>query len=304
MPTVTATHVLDGVDLTGRVAVVTGATGGIGLAVARALAAHHADVLIAGRSVEKGRAALGALVAAGGAGRGEFVELDLADPGSVDSAADRLLELAPKISLLINNAGVMGTALTRTARGWELQLATNHLGPFALTCRLAPALIDGAPARVVNVTSGGPVLVPFRFEDPHFDRDPYDKFAAYASSKTAGLLHALGLDARLSARGVRGFAANPGLTATELGRHLTRDDVRTLLRRAASGGLGVPSVRRPDEGAATVVWAATSAALDGAGGLFCSDCAPELVPEEMTAGDASARLWDLSARLTRARVLG
>lgn len=294
----TTTQVLDGVDLSGRVAVVTGATGGIGLAVARALAAHHADVIVAGRCAEKGRAALAELAAAGGRGRREFVQLDLADPGSVGAAADRLLALAPRLSLLINNAGVMGTPLTRTAQGWELQLATNHLGHFALTCRLVPALLRGAPARVVNVTSGGPVLTPFRFQDPHFDRDPYDKFEAYASSKSAGVLHAIGLDARLSARGLRAFAANPGLTATGLGRHLSRDDVRTLLRRAAAGRRGVPPARPPDEGAATVVWAATSAALDGPAGVYCGDCAIEPLPAELVADEAAARLWELSARLT------
>lgn len=298
MPTRTAENILDGVDLTGRVAVVTGATGGIGLHTARALAAHNADVVLVGRTAEKGRVALDAVIAANGSGRTEFVELDLADLDAVGFVANRILDRYPKISLLINNAGVMGIPLTRTVLGWELQLATNHLGPFALTARLVPALVTGAPARVINVTSGGPVLIPFRFDDPHFARDPYDKFEAYASSKSAGLLHAFALDERLSDRGVRGFAANPGLSATDLGRHLSRDDIRTLLRRVAANGGGVPAVRPSEEGAATVVWAATSTALDGTGGVFCSDCATQPAPAALTADDAPARLWDLSARLT------
>ncbi|MEU5695805.1 SDR family NAD(P)-dependent oxidoreductase [Actinosynnema sp. NPDC020468] len=253
----------------GGVAVVTGGGGGIGAAVAVALRADGWAVVVAGRTPLSGFG---------------FAELDLSDVDSVRRAADAL---PGEVGLLVNNAGVMGVPCGRTARGWETHLAVNHLGHFLFTELLRPRLAG----RVVAVTSGGPALSPFRFGDPMFDHEPYDKFAAYASSKAACLLHAVAL----RTRGVDAVAVNPGLTATGIGRHLTRDDVRDLLRRAAVRG--VPAPRRP-EVSARVVLTAALAPLPPAGHYY-PDAEPGPVPEELLADDAAERLWAFSARAVR-----
>jgi NAD(P)-dependent dehydrogenase (short-subunit alcohol dehydrogenase family) len=197
---------------------------------------------------------------------------------------------------------VMACPLARTSEGWELQLATNHFGHFLLTALLAPALRAGAPARVVTVSSRGHRFSPVVFEDLHFERRPYDKWAAYGQSKTANVLFAVELDRRLSRAGVRGFALHPGAIVTELGRHLSRDDLAEL-RARSPGGRGLVWKQVP-AGAATSVWAATAPELEGRGGLYLEDCHVAQVDDaEGAAGGvrsyaldpaAAKRLWSLS----------
>ena len=122
----------------------------------------------------------------------------------------------------------MYTPLERTAEGFEMQFGTNHLGHFLLTCLLVPALIAGAPSRVVNLSSGGHFQSDILWDDPNFERHEYDKFAAYGQSKTANILFSVELDARLGGRGVHAYAVHPGMIATELGRHMNRDDMAAL----------------------------------------------------------------------------
>jgi NAD(P)-dependent dehydrogenase (short-subunit alcohol dehydrogenase family) len=295
----TTEKVLDGIDLSGIVAVVTGATGGIGLETARAFTCHGAHVVLAGRDAEKGRVALDRIAAAAGDPSIEFAQVDLADLASVRAFADGMLRRHPAIGLLVNNAGVMATPFARTADGFELQLATNYLGHFVLTARLTPALVAGGPARVVNVTSSGPALTRFRWDDPNFLSSEYDKFDAYGQSKSAAILHAVELDRRLGSRGVRAFAASPGLTTTDLGRHLTRDDLKILLRRLSVQDRRTGAwPRTVEQGAATVVWAATSPALASLGGLLCEDCSVTTVPPHVGGAGDAQRLWRLSAQLT------
>jgi len=198
---------------------------------------------------------------------------------------------------------VMACPLDRTPDGWERQLATNHIGHFLLTCLLAPALRAGAPSRVVNLSSAGHRLAAMDFDDPHFEKRSYDKWAAYGQSKTANVLFSVELDARLAGHGIRAFAVHPGMIMTELGRHLDENDVKELMSRTPGGGSTL-SWKTVEQGAATSVWAATAPELDDRGGLYCADCrvAPADAAEDDLIGvsphaidpDAAEQLWRFS----------
>jgi NAD(P)-dependent dehydrogenase (short-subunit alcohol dehydrogenase family) len=295
----TTDQVLHGVDLSGRVALVTGASGGIGLETARALAAAGASVVLAARDARKTEAALRTIREQAPGAVLESLELDLASLAAVRRAAATFLARHERLHLLINNAGVMATPLQRTADGFELQLGTNHLGHFVLTCLLAPALLAGAPARIVNLSSGGHVISDVHWDDPNFEHHDYDKWAAYGQSKTANVLFTVELERRLGPRGVHAFAVHPGMIMTELGRYLTADDVHALqeMAKSAPGG-GLPPFKSIAAGAATTVWAATEPALERRGGSYLADCA---VSDGHAAwavdGDAARRLWEMSERL-------
>jgi len=259
----TAAEVLDGIDLTGRLALVTGGYSGIGLEVVRALANVGARVLAPARRLDVAREALDGIPGV------EIAELDLADQGSVATYAAEVLDREDDIDILIGNAGVMACPEGRTADGWELQLATNHLGHFALVNRLWPALSGGA--RVVSVSSTGHHLSGMRWDDPDFVTG-YDKWLAYGQSKTANVLFAVHLDARGREHGVRAHALHPGAILTPLGRHLQPEDVDRVLKYGADGDAVMPDFKSPEAGAATAVWAATSPLLADRGGLYLEDC--------------------------------
>jgi NAD(P)-dependent dehydrogenase (short-subunit alcohol dehydrogenase family) len=296
----TADDVLDGIDLAGKLVLVTGASGGLGAEAARAMAAKGAAVAITGRDLTKTEAVAARIREAVPGASVEARQLALDVPSSVRAFAKAFLADHPKLDILLNNAGVMACPLARTAEGWEQQLATNHVGHFLLTGLLAPALRAGAPARVVNVSSGGHLFGGVDFDDPHFERRPYDKFTAYGQSKTANILHALELDRRLAPAGIRAFAIHPGAIMTELGRHLTADDMGRF-----DGAMEFKTVPC---GAATEVYAATAPELEGRGGLYLEDCQvsalagsqPEgllgVAPHALDA-EAARRLWTLSEEL-------
>jgi NAD(P)-dependent dehydrogenase (short-subunit alcohol dehydrogenase family) len=230
--------------------------------------------------------------------------MDLADLESVRSAATEILLYHAQIQLLINNAGVMACPLLRTAQGFEMQFGTNHLGHFLFTGLLAPALIDGAPGRVVNLSSGGHKFGAFNFTDPNYNAREYDKWQAYGESKTANILFTVGLDERTRERGLRAFAVHPGVIATNLSRHMEEADYEALMARAPAGQpLDFKSL---EQGAATTVWAATSPALSGRGGIYLEDCQIARASSgESGAGvesyavdpAAAERLWQMSEEL-------
>jgi len=293
----TADEVVRGVDLTGRTVLVTGVSAGLGVETARVLTSVGARVVGAARDLGKAKSALDGLDV-------ELVELDLADLESVRRAASELLELAPVLHVLVNNAGVMAPPLSRTAQGFELQLGTNHLGHFLLTRLLEPALRAGAPSRVVNVSSRGHLRAGVDFDDPHWRTRPYDKWKAYGQSKTANVLFTVELERRWGPDGVHAFALHPGVIPTELSRHLTEEDFTSLSSGARPGGGRLTLVDVPT-GAATQVWAATSPDLEGRGGLYLEECAVAgPTPGDGSAGyaphavdaDAAARLWEWSER--------
>jgi NAD(P)-dependent dehydrogenase (short-subunit alcohol dehydrogenase family) len=158
----------------------------------------------------------------------------------------------------------------QTSDGFEMQFGTNHLGHFLLTNLLAPALVAGAPARVVELSSRGHRFSDVDLDDPGFERTPYEPWVAYGRSKTANVLFAVGFDQRFRDQGVRAFAVHPGSIQTELGRHLTEESMTTMLNSLPKGqALEWKSI---PQGAATSVWAATSAELEGKGGLYLEDC--------------------------------
>jgi NAD(P)-dependent dehydrogenase (short-subunit alcohol dehydrogenase family) len=300
----TTDQVLDGIDLGGKLAIVTGASGGLGAETARALAAHGARVTLTARDTAKAEQVAAAIRAAHPGAQLEVRALSLDRPESVRAFAKGWLGDHRALHGLLNNAGVMACPLARTAEGFEMQFASNHLGHFLLTALLVPALRAGAPARVVNTSSGGHRMSPVVFEDVHFERRPYDKWAAYGQAKSANVLHAVELDRRLAAHGVRAFAVHPGMIVTELGRHLTPDDIAQLQARAKDrSSPGLASWKTPQQGAATQCWAATAPELDGRGGLYLEDCQvsgtappPGSLGAEAWALDpeAAARLWSLS----------
>jgi NAD(P)-dependent dehydrogenase (short-subunit alcohol dehydrogenase family) len=263
----TASEVVEGIDLSGKSAVVTGASGGLGAETARALASRGARVTLTARDVGKASKVADEIKASTGNASVEVMELHLDRPASVREFARAFREERDRLDLLINNAGIMACPLERTEEGWELQFATNHLGHFLLAGLLAPLL--GSGARVVSVSSRGHRFSPVVFEDIHFESRPYDKWEAYGQSKTANVLFAVELDRRLRGRGVRAFGLHPGAIMTELGRHLSPEDIQELQSRAPSGNFVWKQV---PAGAATSVWAATAPELEGQGGIYLEDC--------------------------------
>ncbi|MBZ4375671.1 oxidoreductase [Corallococcus sp. AS-1-6] len=259
--TTTAREALGHTRLDGTVAIVTGGYAGIGLETTRALHDAGATVIVPARTPDKARAALA------GWERVELEQLDLIDPASIDAFASRFVASGRPLHLLINNAGVMASPLTRDARGFESQFATNHLGHFQLTARLWPALKQANGARVVCLSSRGHFFADVDFEDPFFQRRPYDKWVAYGQSKTANILFAVGLDARGEAHGVRAFAVHPGGILTELVRSMSEEEVRASIENSNK----VEPLKTPEQGAATTVWCATSSQLAGRGGVYCEN---------------------------------
>jgi NAD(P)-dependent dehydrogenase (short-subunit alcohol dehydrogenase family) len=295
----TTDDVLAGVDLRDTVALVTGASTGLGLETARALAGAGANVTLTARSPERGDAAMAAIRERLPDAALECGVLDLTSLSSVKSFAEWFTARHDRLQMLINNAGVMATPFERTADGFELQFGTNHLGHFLLTNLLTPLLLAGAPSRVVNLSSGGHKGSDIIWDDPNYESRPYDKFEAYGQSKTANILFSVELDRRLRDRGVRSYAVHPGMIATELGRYMTRDDFRALKERAkGSPSGGLPARKSVEAGAATSVWAATAPELNNDGGVYCEDCAisDQHAPWALDV-DSARRLWLLSETL-------
>ncbi len=300
----TVDEVLEGIDLSGRVAIVTGASGGLGAVAARGLAKAGAAVTLTARDVPKGEKVAAEIRSATGNEAVSVMELELQRPESVRRFAKTWLAENARLDILINNAGVMACPIARTDEGWEMQFASCHLGHFLLTALLAPALEAGAPARVVNVSSGGHRFSPVLFDDPHFEQTEYDKWVAYGQAKTANVLHAVELDRRLQARGVRAFGIHPGAIVTELGRHLQKEDIALMNARVPGGkGLQFKSV---EAGAATQVYAATAPELEGRGGCYLEDChVAELREPDSMEGvspyaidpEAAARVWTVSEEI-------
>jgi NAD(P)-dependent dehydrogenase (short-subunit alcohol dehydrogenase family) len=296
----TTEQVIEEVDLEGKVAVVTGASAGLGIETVRTLSHVGATVVLVARDAGKLEAVREQLGAGLPADRLQSEIMDLASLASVREAANAIAARYPRIHLLINNAGVMACPLTRTADGFELQFGTNHLGHFLFTNLLVPSLLAAAPARVVNLSSSGHRFSNVDFEDTNYERRPYDKWEAYGQSKTANVLFSVALNHRLADRGVTANAVHPGVIQTELGRHLTEQDIADIQARAGEEEF---VLKTTPQGAATSIWAATAPDLEGRGGLFLEDChIAEPAAEGVTGGvqayaldvEAAERLWQRS----------
>jgi NAD(P)-dependent dehydrogenase (short-subunit alcohol dehydrogenase family) len=296
----TVDDVLAGVDLTGKLALVTGGYSGIGLVTTEALAAAGAKVVVPARRPE----AAGEQV--GGIDGVEVAELDLGDLESVRTFADRFLASNRTLDLVINSAGIMAAPETRVGPGWESQFATNHLGHFALINRLWPAIEPGG-GRVVSVSSRGHHFSGIRWDDLQFEHD-YDKWLAYGQAKTANALFALHLNALGDQAGVEAFSVHPGAIMTNLLRHISRDEQIESGTIDEAGNAINPRFKSPERGAATQVWAATSKQLEGLGGVYLEECEVAVpyvegmeysgVMNWATDPEQAEWVWDLSAELT------
>jgi len=255
--------------------------------------------------------------------RVDVERLDLMDPASVDAFAARYTATGRPLHILINNAGIMESALARDARGYESQFATNHLGHFQLSNALLPALRAANGARVVELSSWGHHLSDIRWDDPHFETGDYDGMVAYGQSKTANVLFAVELDRRWSGDGIRGYSLHPGsIVGTNLAPSLTIDDQRAMgLVDEAGRPIIDPArgMKTPEQGASTTVWGATSPLLADIGGVYLmdNDVAPideSTVEFDITSGElvttggvmpyaadpeSAQRLWELSERLLK-----
>jgi NAD(P)-dependent dehydrogenase (short-subunit alcohol dehydrogenase family) len=300
--TSTAEEVLAGVDLTDRRIVVTGGASGIGTETARVLAGAGAEVTIAARDLDAGEAAAAAIVARVPRATVRVAPLELSDPTSV---AAFVAAWDGPLDVLVNNAGMMGVPLTRTPYGWELHLATNHLGHFALATGLRLALVAADGARVVSLSSTEHKGSPVHFDDPHFERRPYEAQQAYAQSKTANVLFAVEADRRWADDGIRVNAVMPGAIRTNLMRTIDPARLDAIIEN------GIPGLtwKTVEQGAATSVLAAASPLLDGVGGRYLED-GNEAEPARAdrpfsglaphaTDPEAASRLWDLSEQALR-----
>jgi len=301
----TAAQVIAGVDLTGKRAVVTGGSSGIGVETSRALASANADVTLAVRDLAAGQRTAAAITASTGNSAVRARKLDLADQGSV---AEFTAGWSGPLHLLINNAGVMALAeLERTPAGWEMQFAVNHLGHFALALGLHDALAAAGDARIVSLSSRGHLRSPVVFEDLNYTSRPYVPFGAYGQSKTANVLFAVEATRRWAADGILANAVHPGgIADTNLSRHMDREVFTRML--------AAPTFRNKtiEQGAATSVLVATSPQLKGTGGRYFEDRnEAEVIYSDATDlsdhrygvaqyaldPDNARRLWDVSENL-------
>jgi len=308
----TATEVIAGINLTGKIVIVTGGNSGIGLETTKVLAAAGATIIVPARDVEKAKKNLE------GIPNVEIQSMDLAQPETIDTFAESFLASNRPLHLLINNAGIMWVPLKRDSRGIESQLATNYLGQYHLVARLWSALKKANGARVINVSSYGHQMAPFNFDDPNFEKRDYQTLLAYGQSKTASNLFALELDNRAKTFRVRAYSLHPGsIAGTELARdadmelfkHMGFFDEQGNMRPEILAGL-----KTIPQGAATTVWCATSPMLNNIGGVYCEngDVAEldlgnfgkdnglgtrGVQPYSLDETNAK-RLWDLSEKMT------
>lgn len=319
----TAAEVAEGVDLSGRVAIVTGGYSGLGVETVRALRNAGAEVVVPTRDRAKADETLAGIDGV------ELAPMDLMDPPSIDAFARDFVASGRPLHILVNSAGIMAVPLARTAAGYESQFATNHLGHFQLVTGLWPALLQAGQAegaRVVSVSSWGHRYSDIVWDDLAYDHRPYDPLGAYGQSKTGNNLLAVEVDRRGRDRGIRAFSLHPGSIVTPLARHAP---VELLQALGVVDDAGEPiidpsrNMKNPEQGAATSVWCAVSPQLDGVGGVYCENCdvSPLITDVDIDRSasfstavgstamgvlsysvdpDAAARLWDASAQLTGA----
>ena len=313
-PASTAADVIEGIDLAGKTALVTGGAVGIGLETTRALRSAGARVTVAVRDVARTREILVGLDDV------DVAHADLMDPTSIDAFADVFTSRGQPLHILVNNAGIGGAPLHRDERGYESVFATNHLGHFQLTSRLRPALIAAEGARVIAVSSWAHRLTDVVLDDVFFERRDYNPSMAYGQSKTANILFAVSVDERGKDDGIRAFSLHPGTIVDSNFKRYTPPEVLTAFGLVDDDGNAIIDPARSrktiEQGAATTVWCATSPQLDGLGGLYAQDC--DIAPLVDVSGavnidfgspplgvmpyavdpDTAERLWTLSERLT------
>ena len=304
----TAREVLEGIGLSGKRAVVTGASSGIGVETARALAGAGAEVTLAVRNTGAGGRTAEDIAETTGNPRLHVSPLDLADQRSV---AAFVASWEGPLHILVNNAGIMDVpGLTRSPEGWEMQFATNHMGHFALALGLYDALAAAGAeggARIVSVSSSGHGASPVVFEDINFERREYTPSLAYGQSKTANALFAVGVTRRWAEGGILANSLMPGGIWTNLQRHWDAEVLEGIKEMTADSD--DRSINKtPQQGAATSVLLAASPLVEGIGGRYFEDCNEAEVVPEIVGGvhgvrdyaldpAAADRLWEESLRL-------
>jgi NAD(P)-dependent dehydrogenase (short-subunit alcohol dehydrogenase family) len=312
--TSTTHDVIKGIDLTGKTAIATGGYAGIGLETVKTLATAGAEIWVPARDIAK---ATKSLVGVPGV---TVRAMDLMDPLSIDHFAGEFMATGKPLHFLINNAGIMWVPLRRDSRGYESQLATNHLGHFQLTAGLWPALVKAKGARVINVSSFGHQIAPFDFDDPNFEHRNYETLQGYGQSKTANNLFTVELDHRGARFGVRAYSLHPGsVNGTDLGREAPMQLFQQMGTHDKDGNLKTEvaqKLKTIPQGAATTIWCATSTQLNNIGGVYCEDCdVAELdlgqinhqyddpstlrgVKPYAVDAENAKRLWELSEQMT------
>lgn len=301
----TASEVVEGIDLTGKRAVVTGAASGIGIETARALAGAGAAVTLAVRKTGDAEEVISDIGSSTGKDEVTVAPLELTDSASIDAF---VAAWDGPLDILVNNAGVMAIQeLTLTDRGREMQFATNHLGHFALALGLHDALAAAGNARIVSVSSSGHLRSPVVFDDLDYAFRDYDPFGAYGQSKTANVLFAVEATRRWAEDGITANALMPGGIATNLQRHVGGSEyMKQAVERFRNSGV---RLKTPEQGAATSVLLATYPALEGVGGRYFEDCneakvihrrEPDTIsgvaPYALDPANAE-RLWEVSLEL-------
>lgn len=310
----TADEVLRGIDLTGKNVIVTGGHGRLGLETTRALAQAGATVTVAARDPERA----GRVIA--GIPRAEVSRLDLVDPRSIDDFAARWLASHRPLHILVNSATPPAPPeLTRDARGYELQLATSHLGHFQLTLGLLPALRAAHGARVVNVSSGAQRFGAMRWDDLHFAKGGYGPMVAYAQAKKANVLFTVELERRFAKEGIRAFAVHPGVVVDAQIAGTPRFEALRAMGLLDEAGEPIidpeHGKKTVQQGASTIVLAAASPLLAGIGGVYLKDndvsrlddeprpVTADSIPSEIASHsidpEAARRLWELSEELLK-----
>ena len=302
-------EILEGKDLSGKVAVVTGGYSGIGLETTRALAAAGVKVYVPVRTPGKAKENLKGL-------EGEVIvdAMDLANLASVRGYAASVTDRESKIDLLINNAGIMACPEARIGNNWESQFGVNHVGHFLLTQKLRGLLLNSDSARVVCLSSVGHRRSNILWDDIHFESTDYEKWTAYAQAKTANALFALGLDIKYRDQGIQAFSVHPGGILTPLQRHLPNEEMMALGWTDVDGNLSKQAAtlfKSTTQGCSTTLWAATSNALTDTGGLYCEDCdVSNLATEDSpmfcdvapwaASEEGAMRLWELTEKMLAA----
>jgi len=303
-----ADEITKDIDLTGKIAIVTGGYSGIGIETTRALINSGAEVIIPAKRSEVAIKNLEGIVS-----KENVIEMDLSDLNSVKNFTDGYKENFNRLDLLINNAGIMACPETRIGNNWESQIAINHFGHFMLTKELMDMMADNDGARFVSLSSSAHSLTGMLWDDIHFLNSPYDKWMAYGQSKTASSLIAIEFDKLMKDKGVRGFSVHPGGIMTPLQRHLQNEEMVTLGWMKEDGSLSDLAknfFKTTSQGSSTTLWCATSSSLNNIGGVFCEDCDIAKIKSEVDESmqryfgvadwavdiDEASKLWELTEK--------
>ena len=298
-------EILDGINLSGKTAIVTGGYSGIGIETTRALSEAGANVIIPARRTEEAMVALDGIIP-----KDHIFEMDLSDLDSIKRFTD-LVKNNLSLSILINNAGIMACPESKTSNGWDLQFAVNHIGHFVLTHELIDSMDQSSGARIINLSSTAHKFSGICWDDIHFSNS-YDKWVSYGQSKTATSLFSIELDRRFKDKNIRSFAVHPGGIFTPLQRHLQQEEMVAMGWLNEDGSLSElakAGFKSSTQGASTSLWAATSSQLDNKGGLYCENCDVANLaggsPEERYFGvrdwavdsDEAKKLWHSTEKL-------